>query len=89
MIRVESEDLTELFIDFLNEVLSSSYIDKCVYDRVKITRLENEGKALIEVELEAYEIKKYKKEVKAVTYHEADITRSGAGLYEIIIVLDI
>lgn len=84
---IESPDLTSLFIDFLNEALTYCHIDKCIYD--KINRLDFEGNKKLVVELEGYQIDGFKEDIKAVTHHEANITQSGAGIYQTIVVLDI
>jgi SHS2 domain-containing protein len=86
-IRVESVDLTTLFIDMLNEILSLDHIDKCVYD--EINNLEIDGDRRVEVELSGYRVSNFRKDVKAVTYHEAEIKHSGAGILQTIVILDI
>jgi SHS2 domain-containing protein len=86
-VEVESGDLTGLFIDFLNEILSFNNIDKCIYDLVKDIRITDNAKIIARIE--GYGIPHFKKDIKAVTYHEAEIRRSGVGLYEATIILDI
>jgi SHS2 domain-containing protein len=85
--RVESVDLTTLFIDMLNEILSQSHIDKGVYDDIK--KLEILNDRTLEVELEGYRVTNFSKDVKAVTYHEAEIKQSAAGILQTIVILDI
>jgi SHS2 domain-containing protein len=85
--RVESVDLTTLFIDMLNEILSQAHIDKCVYDDIK--KLEILNDRILEVELEGYKVTNFSKDVKAVTYHEAEIKQSAAGILQTIVILDI
>jgi len=80
-------DLTTLFIDMLNEILSLSHINKCVYDNIK--RLTIYGDRRVEVELGGYRILNFSKDVKAVTYHEAEIRHSAAGILQTVIILDI
>ncbi len=86
-IRIEAPDLTSLFIDFLNEVLSYNHIDKCIYD--KIVDLNLEENHVLSVKMEGFPVKKFNKDIKAVTYHEAEIKQSGAGIYQTMIILDI
>ncbi len=87
--KVRSADLTSLFVDSMNEILSFNYLDKCIYDYVKAIQLDDDNNTEVEIEVEGYAVSHYKREVKAITYHEAEIKRSGVGLYETIIILDI
>ena len=86
-IRVESMDLTALFIDMLNEVLSLDHIHKCIFDDIK--RLEIYDKRIVEVEIGGYPVSAFIKDVKAVTYHEAEIRHSAAGILQTLVILDI
>jgi SHS2 domain-containing protein len=86
-IRVESQDLTTLFIDMLNEVLSLSHVNKCVFD--EIITLEIYDERVLEAELSGFMVKKFIKDVKAVTYHEAEIRQSGIGILQTVVILDI
>lgn len=86
-IRVESIDLTSLFIDMLNEVLSLDHIHKCIFDDIQ--RLEIYDDKVVEIELRGYAVSKFSQDVKAVTYHEADIKHTAVGILQTIVVLDI
>ncbi|MBR9998127.1 MAG: archease [Cyclobacteriaceae bacterium] len=86
-IRVESLDLTTLFIDMLNEVLSLNHVNKCVFD--DINSLEIFDERAVEIELNGYPVNKFIKDVKAVTYHEAEIRQSSLGILQIVVILDI
>lgn len=86
-IRVESIDLTSLFIDMLNEVLSLEHIHKCIFDDIQ--RLEIYDSRAVEIEVRGYAVSKFSQDVKAVTYHEAEIKHSAAGILQTIVILDI
>ena len=86
-IRVESRDLTALFIDMLNEVVSLSHVNKCIFDRIK--SLEIFEDRAVEVELEGYPVDRFIEDVKAVTYHEAKIKKSILGILQTVVILDI
>jgi SHS2 domain-containing protein len=86
-IRVESPDLTALFIDTLNEVLSMSHINKCVFDEIKTLELYDDR--TLEAELSGYPVNAFIEDVKAVTYHEARIKKSALGILQTVVILDI
>jgi SHS2 domain-containing protein len=84
-IRVEGPDRTALLIDFLNEALLRSHLDHVIFGDVTFAALTETSLSaqLIPVEAEVAE------DVKAVTYHEADIRRQDDGTWTTTIVLDI
>ncbi len=86
-IRVESIDLTTLFIDLLNEILSLDHIHKCIFDDIKKLDIQNER--TVELEIGGYPVSSFTKDVKAVTYHEAEIRHSAAGILQTVVILDI
>jgi SHS2 domain-containing protein len=86
-IRVESMDLTSLFIDTLNEVLSLAHIHKCLFDDIR--RLDIYEERVVELEIGGYSVSKFSQDVKAVTYHEAEIKHSAAGILQTVVILDI
>lgn len=85
-INLTGSDITVLLIDFLNEVLSYSLINKCVYDKISIFNLN--GDSLL-IELKGYTVTTFLKDIKAVTFHEAEVLESGTGIFETMIILDI
>jgi len=86
-IRVESGDLTALFIDVLNEVLSLNHIHKCIFDDIKLLEIYDER--AVEIEIDGYPVSKFSQDVKAVTYHEAEIKHSAMGILQTVVILDI
>lgn len=86
-IRVESQDLTSLFIDMLNEVLSLSHVNKCVFDEIKSLEIFDDRS--LEAELQGYPVSRFVEDVKAVTYHEAEIKQSALGILQTVVILDI
>lgn len=86
IIDVESEDLTGLLIDFLSEILTLSHIHRMVFLKAEIDRLE-ENK--IRAEIYGQKVERFDEDIKAVTYHKADIQQNGDGKYETTIVFDI
>ena len=72
-IKVESVNLSTLLVDFLNEILAKSQINKRVY---KVENLKLIGNELM-AEISGVPVDKFEEDVKAVTYHEVDIQKEG------------
>ena len=84
--KLIGDDNTILLIDFMNEVLSYSLIYKYVY--VEISKFKNTEDGLF-IDLKGYKVKTFLKDVKAVTFHEAEILETQTGVFETSIILDI
>jgi SHS2 domain-containing protein len=80
----ESANLTALLVDFLNEVLSRAQIAGEWFDDAHIVI---EGNSL-QAELTGMAPAGFEEDVKAVTYHEADVRQAG-GMWTTMLVLDI
>jgi SHS2 domain-containing protein len=72
----KARDLEELFINWLNELLSLSSVRGMIFSDFKINKLSgNSLEARVRGEkAESYQINK---EIKAATYHELQITRNN------------
>lgn len=85
-LELKSIDGTSLLVDFLSEVLTLSHIDKTIYCEVIF-------EALTETEIRARVRGKattqFDKDIKAVTYHEAELKINEKGQWESILVFDI
>jgi SHS2 domain-containing protein len=88
IINISSVDTTSLLIDFLNEVLTNAQIYKEVYKDLIFNNFSEENNFL-EVELRGGVVDKFNKDIKAITYHEANIIKNDKGEFETIIVFDI
>lgn len=84
-LKVKSVDITALLIDFLSEVLSLSHQNKCLFCEVKFKHLNESS---LEAEIRGFEVDKFEEDVKAVTYHEAEVIFKDY-VYQTVIVLDI
>jgi SHS2 domain-containing protein len=85
-IKTSSLDYTNLLIDFLSEVLSHSYANKTIYCKVNIITLERYH---IVADIYGLETNGFDEEIKAVTYHEAEVKRNKNKLWETCIIFDI
>ncbi len=84
--EVCSDDETALLIDFLSDVLTLMYKKRKLIPHVELVSLNEK---MIKARLSGYNIEEFVEEVKAVTYHEAEITRNENNEMQTIIVLDI
>jgi SHS2 domain-containing protein len=83
-IVLDGPDLTALLVDFLGEILLRAHIGQRAYEVIDFAVLTNseleatvEGRAAV-----------FAEDVKAVTYHEADVRESG-GRWTTNLILDI
>lgn len=84
-IKIETTDPTALLVEFLNETLSLMHLNHEYYHTVKLQLLSD---TKLKVELIGYNIDSFKEDVKAVTYHEADIKKIG-NKWQTTIIFDI
>ena len=66
----ESADTTSLLVDFLNEVLNRAQIGREMFEEIRFTRFEPLS---LTAELIGTAPAEFGEDVKAVTYHEADL----------------
>ncbi|MCK5443502.1 MAG: archease [Maribacter sp.] len=85
-IEIQSSDYTCLLIDFLSEVLSLSYIEKAIFCKVHILKF---SKYKILAEVLGNPIDHFEEEIKAVTYHEANVQKNDSNQWETCIIFDI
>lgn len=85
-ICVNAPDQTMLLIDFLSEVLSLSLLHKCVYFRAEFSEFSDVG---LTAQIYGTKVNSFDRDVKAVTYHEAEILMNGKGNYHTVIIFDI
>lgn len=86
IIDVEAEDITGLLVDFLSEILTMSHIHRMVFLKAEIDQLEEKK---IRSEIYGKKVDYFNEDIKAVTYHQADIRKNDKGNYETTIVFDI
>ncbi|MBD3231818.1 hypothetical protein GF322_04115 [Candidatus Dependentiae bacterium] len=85
-IEISSIDLTTLLIDFLSEVLTHSHVNKSIYCKVKFDKLTDN---FLVATIWGRKIDSFDEDIKAVTYHEADISKDNQGDLSTIIIFDI
>jgi SHS2 domain-containing protein len=82
---VHSPDETALLVDFLSMVLLASYLRRALFCRVRFLEFTPTS---LRARLMGYSVEGFQQDVKAVTYHEAQIRLSKQG-YEAWLVLDV
>lgn len=85
-INLNAPDKTALLIDFLNEILYLVNANKEYYDKIIFKKLDNER---LQAKIFGKKILKFEDDIKAVTYHEANIKKLKNGSMETIIIFDI
>jgi SHS2 domain-containing protein len=85
-ISLVSTDQTTLLVDFLNQVLTLSQINREIYTDAIFEELADKS---VKAKIFGEKVQKFDKDIKAVTYHEAEIKKSPEGGLETNIVLDI
>lgn len=85
-IAVDAPDRTALLIDFLNEVLWIAHVHREIFDRATF---RNVSDVHLEAELSGHRVNALGEDIKAVTYHEADVTQRATGAWETRLVFDI
>lgn len=84
-IKIESADAAALLVDFLSEALTQSQINKTVFYAVKFSKFSDTA---LEGEIEGVKIAEFDEDIKAATYHGAEIGKKS-DLYEVVVIYDI
>lgn len=85
-LKIEASDINALLVNFLNQVLTQSQINKKVYNRIKFLKF---SEIALEAQIFGVVVDHFDEDVKAVTYHEAKIEQNKRGIFEITLTLDI
>lgn len=85
-IEITALDGTCLLIDFLSEVLSASYAEKAVFCEVDFLDFTPHHTI---AEIRGKQITCFDEEIKAVTYHEADVRKNKNDQWVTLVIFDI
>ncbi len=85
-VKIESPDITSLLIDFLSEILTYSQEEKAVFRKADIKKLTD---TILEAEIFGEKVDEFDEDIKAVTYHEAEVRKNKRGNWEVTIIFDI
>ena len=85
-IKIKSIDLPTLLVDFLNEALCLSQINKEAYFEANFKKFSD---TKLEGELMGQKIERFGEDIKAATYHNLGIYQRKDGIWEATILFDI
>ena len=85
-ISLQSLDETTLLIDFMSEVLLLAHTNKEIYTKINFKKVSDTE---LQAKLSGVPISEFKEDIKAVTYHEADVRQTENGKWETNIIFDI
>jgi SHS2 domain-containing protein len=85
-IAISAMDATVLLIDFMSEVLTLTHEERAIFCKVKFSEL---GKQSLNAVLEGCQQDEFDVDVKAATYHEADVKKNERGNWETVVIFDI
>ena len=85
-IKIKSADLSALLVDFLNEALYLSQVNKEAYFKVKFDKF---SETEVEAVLFGQKIERFCEDIKAVTHHGLDIRQKKDGTFKATVLFDI
>jgi len=85
-VHLDSLDTTTLLIDFLSEVLTESHTRKAVFSDLSITQFAPTSLTAI---LKGFRVEHFDEDIKAVTYHEAEVKQNATGNWQTVVIFDI
>jgi len=85
-IKIDSQDLETLLVDFLSEVLYLSQVNKEIYNNIKFKKFTNTE---LEGELIGQKVGRFGEDIKAVTYYDLDVHQKEDGAWEATVLFDI
>lgn len=84
-IKIQSENIETLLVDFLSVILTQSDIEHAVFTEVKIKKLTAQE---IKAEIFGAEVDKFDEDIKAVTYHGVEVKKKN-GNWEAVVLFDV
>ena len=88
-IEIEGRDKTDLLVKWLKGVLSLYQIEYFLSNEFKILKLENNKiSAMIKGEMFNDSRHEIKNDIKAVTYHQAEVVKTDTG-YRVTVIMDV
>lgn len=80
-ITVEGLDLANLLVEFLNEVIPDSYLNKNIYF-IESIRVSKNDEFILETNLISRKVKDFKKNIKTALYKDLDMMQRPDGSLE-------
>lgn len=100
IVEIRALDVTALLIDFMNEVLYQSQINREIYTEVKFLEFSEialkadfvapkADSVMLKAEIYGQKVEEFDEDIKAVTYYKAQITQNKKKNFEAVIVFDV
>ncbi|WP_281542262.1 archease [Maribacter aestuarii] len=86
VLEITALDSTCLLIDFLSEALSTSYAENAIFCEVEFLDFTPHHTI---AEIRGKKIQGFDEEIKAVTYHEADVCKNNRDQWATLVIFDI
>ncbi len=85
-IALSAPDVTALLIDFLSEILTRSCEERIIFCRADFMKIEE---TTIAAKIYGKKVQKFEEDIKAVTYHEAEVKKDENGKWKTMVIFDI
>lgn len=85
-VTIRSVDSTTLLIDFLSAVLTHTYLEKTVFCEIDFIELNTN---FLRATVKGVPVDFFEDDIKAVTYHGAEVVRNKDGRWSTSIIFDI
>lgn len=86
IIKIKSQDINALLVDFLNECLYFSQINHEIYQNIKFERFTETE---LEGVLMGQKVARLAEDIKAVTYHGVEVKKNNNGFWRVDVIYDI
>lgn len=84
--RIQNDDLTVLLINFLSEALTISHTDSVIFCGIQKVLL---NESFFHGIVEGNKVQAFDEDIKAVTFHEANVFRNEQGIWQTNLIFDI
>lgn len=85
-INIKAPDTTSLLIDFLGETLAWIQSEREAYTKINFQSISEHS---LKAKLKGYKTESFGEDIKAVTYHEANVQKNKSGEWSTVIIFDI
>ena len=85
-IRVESEDLEALLVDFLSEINYQNEVNLQVYNKIIFKQFSD---TILEAEIFGKKVSRFGLQIKGVTWHDLDVHEQENGTWQATVLFDI
>lgn len=85
-LTIHSQDLSSLLVDFLSDVLTYTQIDKALFCKVNLEKLDEKS---VKAKVLGSKVDRFDEDIKAVTYHKTKIKKNDKGNFQTVIVFDV